>query len=100
MDKDDAPSPGMPEIKNLALFPNFGTVGVTPPSCTIIGDHIKAAGASARPRCRPFSTHYHWQRKNSWRHDHARQSYRFKTAGTVCPIKSQLLIQFIRFAAS
>ena len=24
-----------------------------------------------------FSTRYHWQRKNSWRHDHGRQSYRF-----------------------
>jgi transposase InsO family protein len=37
---------------------------------------IRAAGASARPRCRPFLTRYHWQRKNSWPHDHARQPYR------------------------
>src|SRR5215472_2839625 len=29
-----------------------------------------------RPRCRPFLTRYHWQRKNSWPHNHARQPYR------------------------
>jgi transposase InsO family protein len=34
---------------------------------------IRAAGASARPRCRPFLTRSHWQRKNSWPHDHGRQ---------------------------
>src|SRR6516225_8093080 len=34
---------------------------------------IRAAGASARPRCRPFLTRYHWQRRNSWRHNHRRQ---------------------------
>src|SRR6516165_3897388 len=39
---------------------------------------IKAAGASARPRCRPFLTRCHWRRRNSWRHDHRRQSYRCK----------------------
>src|SRR5262249_31393403 len=33
MDKDDASSPGMPGIENLALVPNLGTVGVTAPSC-------------------------------------------------------------------
>src|SRR5215469_9675768 len=39
---------------------------------------IRGVGASARRRCKPFSTRYHWQRKkNSWRHDHGRQSYRF-----------------------
>ena len=57
MDTDDASGPGMPRIKNLALVPNLGTVGVTAPSCTIIGDRIKAAGALARPRCRPTLTH-------------------------------------------
>src|SRR5215472_15743065 len=54
MDKNDAFSPGMPGIKNLALLPNFGTVGATPPSRTIIVDHIRAAGASARPQCQTF----------------------------------------------
>src|SRR5262249_5116398 len=34
---------------------------------------IRAAGALARPRCRPFLTRSLWQRKNSWRHDHRRQ---------------------------
>jgi hypothetical protein len=34
MDKDDASNPGRQGIKNLALLPIFGTVGVTPPSCT------------------------------------------------------------------
>src|SRR5262249_43767238 len=34
---------------------------------------IRAAGALARRRCRPFLTRYPWQRKNSWRHDHRRQ---------------------------
>jgi len=29
MDNNHASSPGMPGIKNLALLPNFGTVGVT-----------------------------------------------------------------------
>src|SRR5215471_14565786 len=24
-----------------------------------------------KTRCRPFLTRYHWQRKNSWPHDHA-----------------------------
>src|SRR6516162_10571452 len=33
MDTDDASGPGMPGIKNLALVPNLGTVGVTAPSC-------------------------------------------------------------------
>src|SRR5262249_42177905 len=46
-------------------------------STTIIGGRIRAAGALARPQCRPFLTPSHWQRKNSWRHDHRRQLYRF-----------------------
>src|SRR5262249_39777333 len=37
----------------------------------------------------------HWQRKNSWRHDHTRQPYRLTlptpSVRTVCPIKSQLI---------
>src|SRR6516162_374280 len=47
-------------------------------STTIIGGRIRAAGALARPQCRSFLTPSHWQRKNSWRHDHRRQLYRFK----------------------
>ena len=34
------------------------------------GGLIKAAGASARPRCRLFLTHCHWRRKNAWLLDH------------------------------
>ena len=30
------------------------------------GAHIRAAGASAKPQCRPFSTRCHWRRRNSW----------------------------------
>src|SRR5215470_527281 len=45
------------------------------PNTTSTGP-IRVAGALARPRCRPFLTRYHWQRKNSWRHDHTRQPYR------------------------
>src|SRR5215470_17098575 len=45
------------------------------PNTTSTGP-ITVAGALARPRCRPFLTRYHWQRKNSWRHDHTRQPYR------------------------
>src|SRR5215831_9510529 len=43
MDKDDVSSPGMPGIKNLALLPNFSTVGVTPPSCTMPSARIRAS---------------------------------------------------------
>ena len=39
---------------------------------------IRGVGASARPRCRPFLTRYHWQRKNSWQQDHKRQPNRFE----------------------
>jgi len=35
-------------------------------SSTTICGLIKAAGASARPRCRLFLTHCHWPRRNSW----------------------------------
>src|SRR5262245_54764997 len=34
---------------------------------------VRAGGALARRRCRPFLTQSHWQRRNSWRHDHRRQ---------------------------
>jgi hypothetical protein len=40
----------------------------------------RAAGASARPRCRPFLTRYHWQRKNSWRHGYPERDRRFESA--------------------
>src|SRR5215831_2160836 len=60
MDTDDASGPGMPGIKNLALVPNLGTVGVIlPPSCIIIVDHITAAGASVRLRCKLSLTQSH-----------------------------------------
>ena len=29
----------------------------------------RVAGATARPRCRPWSTHNPWRRRNSWQHD-------------------------------
>jgi peptide/nickel transport system substrate-binding protein len=35
-------------------------------------------GTVVTRRCRPFLTRCHWRRRNSWRHDHRRQSYRFK----------------------
>jgi len=31
-----------------------------------------------KTRCRPFLTRCHWRRRNSWRHDLRRQSYRCK----------------------
>ena len=43
-----------------------------------IADPIRAAGASARPRCRPFLTRSHWRRRNSWPLDYRRQPSRFK----------------------
>src|SRR6516225_7743791 len=62
-------------------------------SSTTICGLIKAAGASARPRCRLFLTHYHWRRRNSWLLDHCRQNTLPQTANTACQIKSEL-IQF------
>src|SRR5262249_43390174 len=47
-------------------------------SNTTIVDRIKAAGASAKPRCRPFLTPSHWRRRNSWPLDHDRQIHRFR----------------------
>jgi hypothetical protein len=41
-------------------------------STTTSGGHIRAAGASARPRCKPFLTHSLWRRRNSWQHDDRR----------------------------
>src|SRR6516164_1504283 len=58
-------------------------------STTICG-LIKAAGASARPRCRLFLTHYHWRRRNSWLLDHCRQNTLPQTANTACQVKSEL----------
>src|SRR5262249_35659384 len=37
-----------------------------------------AAGASAKPRCRPFLTPSHWRRRNSWPLDHDRQIHQFR----------------------
>jgi hypothetical protein len=39
---------------------------------------IRAAGVSARPRCRPSLTHFPWRRRNSWRHNDRRQSRRLR----------------------
>jgi transposase len=47
-------------------------------SNTTIVDRIRAAGASARPRCRPSLTRSHWQRRNSWPLDHDRHIHRFR----------------------
>ena len=55
------------------------------------GDPIRAAGASARPRCRPSLTRSPWRRRNSWLLDHGRQLTSAQTANTVCQIKSQLI---------
>src|SRR6516162_1283849 len=60
-------------------------------SSTTICGLIKAAGASARPRCRLFLTHYHWRRRNSWLLDHCRQNTLPQTANTACQIKSELI---------
>ena len=53
MDTDDASGPGMPGIKNLALVPNLGTVGVTAPSCTMPADLIPASGAWPQTSLQP-----------------------------------------------
>src|SRR5215472_4829439 len=47
-------------------------------SSTIIADRIRAAGASARRRCKPFLTRSPWRRRNSWQLDHDRQTHRFR----------------------
>ena len=41
--------------------------------------------------CRPFLTRCHWQRRNSWPHEHRRLPYRLHTANTVRPIKYWLI---------
>ena len=45
-------------------------------SNTMIGDRIKAAGASVRPQCRPFLTQSPWRRRNSWPPEDRRQLHR------------------------
>src|ERR1051325_8405544 len=52
---------------------------------------IRAAGASARPRCRPSLTRSHWRRRNSWPLDDAQQLNGTQTANSACQIKSQLI---------
>ena len=42
---------------------------------TMSGVHIRAAGASARPQCRPSLTRCHWRRRNSWLLDDGRQPH-------------------------
>ncbi len=60
-------------------------------SNTTSNGRIRAAGASARRRCRPSLTRFPWRRRNSWRHDHGRQRQKAQTANTACQIKSQLI---------
>src|SRR6516162_4733509 len=58
-------------------------------SSTTIVDRIRAAGASARPRCRPSLTQSHWRRRNSWPpEDTATQA---QSTNSVCQTKSRLL---------
>jgi hypothetical protein len=68
--------PRMPGVQELT---EYRPMGVLECCCTMSNGPIGAAGASARPRCRPFLTHYHLQRKNSWRHDHGQQPYRLNS---------------------
>ena len=51
----------------------FNLMGVVSSPCTTSICPIGAAGALVRPRCKPFLTRSHWQRKNSWPQDHGRQ---------------------------
>jgi hypothetical protein len=39
---------------------------------------IRAAGVSAKPRCRPSLTRSPWRRRNSWPLDHQRQPHLLK----------------------
>src|SRR5262249_11003492 len=70
MNGDAMCKPRMPGVQELT---EYRPMGVLECCCTTSTGPIRAAGASARRRCRPFLTRYHWQRKNSWRHDHRRQ---------------------------
>ena len=63
-------------------------------STTTSSDRIRAAGASARPRCRPCLTHSPWRRRNSWRHDDRRQAHG-SDSQTDCKVKSQLIQECI-----
>src|ERR1700726_2419503 len=57
-------------------------------SNTTSNGRIRAAGASARRRCRPSLTRFPWRRRNSWRHDHGRQPQRLKQPTP--PVRSSL----------
>ena len=50
VDTDDAPSPGMPGIKNLPLLSPFGPVGVPSLGCTMSSGHTRACGWPRRRR--------------------------------------------------
>src|SRR5262245_49404528 len=52
-------------------------------SNTTIVDRIRAVGVSARPRCRPSLTQFHWRGRNSWLLDHDRQIHRSDSQPTV-----------------
>jgi transposase InsO family protein len=43
-----------------------------------LGDPTRAAGASARRRCKPSLTPSPWRWRNSWQLDHDRQTHRFR----------------------
>jgi hypothetical protein len=52
-----------------------------------LDDRIRAAGASARPRCRPSLTKSHWRRRNSWPPEDRRQLHRLnQPTASVRPI--------------
>ncbi|MGB5084580.1 MAG: hypothetical protein WBO09_08205, partial [Methylocystis silviterrae] len=53
MDENFAPEPRMKPIENL---PAGGPVGVLKPRSTTNSARIKAAGVSAKRRCKPFWT--------------------------------------------
>ena len=57
-------------------------------SNTTSNGRIRAAGASARRRCRPSLTRFPWRRRNSWRHDHGQQPQRLKQPTP--PVRSSL----------
>src|SRR5215472_3644586 len=87
-------STGSPSARR-SIGPSTNCRPTSTPGCssTTIGDRIKAAGASARRRCRPSLTPSPWRRRNSWQLDHDRQTQRFRQPADR-HIKSQL-IQFM-----
>jgi hypothetical protein len=74
----------MPRVEDLKLLDLMGVISSL---CTASGDPIKAAGASARPRCRPSLTQSHWRRRNSWLLDDG-QLHRLKQPTP--PVRSSL----------